>query len=254
MPEMYLFGGPNGAGKTTFARQILPALGCKEFVNADAIAAALSPFQPDSVALQAGYILMKRLRDLVKQGVDFGTESTLSARAWVPFLKECRARGYNVNVIYVWLSSPELAVARVAARVRSGGHDIPEATIRRRYDRSLQNFFSLYLAMAEAWQVYDNSDNRPVLVAAGKKHGRHEIYDPCRWSRISQEVTVVELAEKCERSVRLEKLAQAAIANAIEEHRRMGRSIAVWRDGQVIAVPPEAIPVHSMTAIEPNKK
>src|SRR5687768_9871949 len=113
MPEMYLIGGPNGAGKSTLARKILPELGCREFVNADAIASALSPFQPDSVALQAGTLMMKRLRELVKAGTNFGTESTLAARAWVPFIKECRNSGYNVNIIYVWLPDPDLAVARV---------------------------------------------------------------------------------------------------------------------------------------------
>lgn len=185
MPDMYLIGGPNSAGKTTLARQVLPQLGCMEFVNADAIAAALSPFQPDSVALQAGQLLMKRLRRLVESGADFGTESTLAARAWVSFMKESTSHGYTINVIYVWLPTPELAVARVAASVRSGGHDIPEATIRRRYERSLQNFLLLYLPLSDSWQVYDNSENSPALIAEGQCVDKPQIHNVQLWSMIA---------------------------------------------------------------------
>lgn len=134
MPDFYLFGGPNGAGKTTIALRVLPALECHEFVNADALARALSPFQPETVALQSGFLMMKRLRELAQKKVNFATESTLAARAWVPLIKNCQAHGYTFNLIYVWLPDPEMDVARVAARVRAGGHDIPPEVIRRRYE------------------------------------------------------------------------------------------------------------------------
>jgi len=181
VPEFYLFGGPNGAGKTTIARRVLPALGCREYVNADAIASALSPFQPESVALQAGYLLMKRLRGLAKEGVDFGTESTLAARAWVPFLNECRNLGYGINVVFVWLPDVELAVNRVEARVLSGGHNIPEDTVRRRYLYGLLNFHSLYRPLSDSWKIYDNSRAEPMIVAQGNKD-ETQVFDVERWN------------------------------------------------------------------------
>jgi predicted ABC-type ATPase len=154
MPELYLFGGPNGwvpkrkhfyafswagAGKTTIAMELLPALGCREFLNADAIARALSPFDADAVAFQSGVLLMRRVRVLAESGVDFASESTLAARAWAPFIKRCQTRGYRFNLIFVWLPSSDMAVERVKARVQSGGRDIPEETIRRRYEAGLKN-------------------------------------------------------------------------------------------------------------------
>lgn len=182
MPELYLFGGPNGAGKTTIALELLPALGCRQFLNADAIARALSPFDVDAVAFQSGVLMMKRLRVISQNGEDFASESTLAARAWVPFIKECKTRGYTFNLVYVWLPSAEMAVERVKARVLSGGHDIPEATIRRRYEAGLENLRELYLPLADSWKIYSN-ENETFLVAQGEA-GQQDIFDPLSWAKI----------------------------------------------------------------------
>lgn len=169
MPEIYVIGGANGSGKTTFALNIFPNLGNIEFVNADRIAAELSPNNPDAVAIRASRIMLERLKTLAKQRVDFAFETTLAARSFAPFLRQCQAQGYQVNLIYVWLNSVELAINRVALRVASGGHNIPEDVIRRRYNRGRENFLELYSQIADCWQVFDNSaDNQLVAFSINK--------------------------------------------------------------------------------------
>lgn len=185
MPNVYLIGGPNGAGKTTIALTLLPHyLGCYEFVNADLMAAGISPFRPESVALQAGRLMLERLRVLADSQVDFALESTLASRSFAPFLRSCHERGYRVHLLYVWLSSPHLAVERVAARVLAGGHNIPEATIYRRYESGRKNFVKLYLPLADEWRVFDNTIS-PKLVAEGDKNGSENIHDATSWSAIN---------------------------------------------------------------------
>lgn len=130
MPNLYVIGGANGSGKTTVALNLLPnLLNVFEYVNADAIAAGLSPLNPESMAIQAGRLMVERLRILANSGVDFAFETTLAARTYVPFLQDCKVKGYNINLIYFWLKSPNLAVERVARRVSCGGHSIPEDVI-----------------------------------------------------------------------------------------------------------------------------
>jgi predicted ABC-type ATPase len=125
MPSLYIIGGPNGAGKTTVALSLLPnLLGIFEYVNADAIAAGLSPLNPKSMAIQAGRLMLARIKQLAASSTDFAFETTLAARTFVPFLKRCKSQGYTINLIYFWLQSPDLAVERVARRVASGGHSI----------------------------------------------------------------------------------------------------------------------------------
>jgi predicted ABC-type ATPase len=140
MSDVYLIGGPNGSGKTTVAKKLLPNfLGVIEYVNADEIAAGLSPFNPESVAIQAGRLMLERLVTLKCQGIDFAFESTLAARYFARFLRDCQSSGYRLNLIYFWLQSPELALERVHRRVASGGHNIPEDVVRRRYERGRIN-------------------------------------------------------------------------------------------------------------------
>lgn len=186
MPNLYVIGGPNGAGKTTIALRLLPEfLGCEEFVNADSIAAGLSPFKPETVALQAGRLMLQRLHQLSDSGVDFAFESTLASRTFAPFLGECKARGYTIHLLYIWLQSADLAVQRVAQRVRNGGHAIPEATIRRRYEVGRRNFAQLYLPLADEWRVIDNT-NQVALVAEGGATQNAVIYLPRVWETISE--------------------------------------------------------------------
>jgi predicted ABC-type ATPase len=183
MPDFYLFGGPNGAGKTTSAMQILPSLSCKTFINADLIASGLSPLNVDAAAWKAGVIMMKALRELGEKGVDFGTESTLSARAYVPLIEKWKSEGYRFHLFYVWLPSADIAVERVAARVKAGGHDIPVETIRRRYEKGLRNLKETYRPRADFWTVLDNSGSKYEVVARGNGT-KIEVVIPEIWGQI----------------------------------------------------------------------
>jgi predicted ABC-type ATPase len=166
IPVIYVLSGSNGAGKTTCAFSIMPELiDCYEYVNADAIAAALSPFKPLEVSVDAGRVMLQRIKALAESKVNFAFEATLSSKSFAPFLALCKKQGYSLRLIYIWLNSVELAVERVKRRIESGGHYVPESTVRRRYGRSLQNFFRLYSPLADEWRFYDNSLDEPVLVA-----------------------------------------------------------------------------------------
>jgi predicted ABC-type ATPase len=180
-------GGPNGAGKTTTASLLLPAdLAVRQFVNADTIAAGLSAFAPETVAMQAGRVMLARLDELARQRADFAFETTMASRTFAPFLRRLKQEGYTVHAVYVWLSSPELAIKRVAARVRRGGHDVPPEVIRRRYRRGLHNFRTLYRALADTWVVCDNSGGRPVVIARGEGATVTEIHDRSRYDEIER--------------------------------------------------------------------
>ncbi len=187
MPNLYIIGGANGSGKTTASMSLLPNfLDCFEYVNADAIAAALSPFNQQSVAITAGRIMLERLQTLSNSGTDFAFETTLAARSFAAFLRSCKTKGYTINLIYFWLRSPELAIARVASRVASGGHSIPEDVIRRRYDRGMQNLLALYLPLCDNWIIYNNSNETPELVTEGSIEGEQIIYNREIWNQINQ--------------------------------------------------------------------
>ena len=165
-PSVYLIAGPNGAGKTTFASKFLPEfVDCKEFLNADLIAAGLAPFAPESQNFRAGRLLLQRVRELSNQQVDFGFETTLSGRTYATLLKRMKRSGYQVMLFFLWLPSADMAVSRVANRVRQGGHNIPEADIRRRYASGLKNFFETYQRLVDAWWLYDASRLPPRIVA-----------------------------------------------------------------------------------------
>jgi predicted ABC-type ATPase len=158
------------------------------FVNADVIAQGLSGFDPESMALQAGRIMLQRLHALAEQRASFAFETTLAGRSYVHWLRELQGAGYTVDLVYFWLASPDLAVARVGECVRQGGHDIPEATIRQRYHRSVRNFYQLFRPVVNTWTVYDNTQaGLSQLVARGDETGQETIIIEATWQQIQQE-------------------------------------------------------------------
>jgi predicted ABC-type ATPase len=181
-PSVVILAGPNGAGKSTAAPALLHgALGVDEFVNADVIARGLSAFDPDSVAIAAGRIMLARLRELARQRVSFAFETTLASRSFAPWLRNLKGSGYVVHVVFLWLSSADLAIERVADRVRAGGHDIASGTVRRRYDAGVRNFFSLYQPIATSWTLYDCSSRDAQLVAERLESQPLTVYDGEVW-------------------------------------------------------------------------
>lgn len=159
-----------------------------EYVNADTIALGLSAFSPGSVDFRAGRIMLERLRDLARAGSSFAFESTLASRSYAPWVGGLKARGYSFHLVYLWLRTPELAVERVNERVRSGGHDVPEETILRRYRRGLRNFFELFMPLTDTWAFYDNSAvGVPAMIATGKGLGEVTVYNAGLWRKIKGE-------------------------------------------------------------------
>lgn len=168
MKNLYIVSGCNGAGKTTASYTVLPEiLECREFVNADEIARGLSPFNAEGVAIEAGRLMLQRIEELLKEDVTFALETTLATRSYVNLVKRAQRQGYRVNLLYFWLSSPELAMRRVAERVSKGGHDIPEEIIRRRYTAGINNLFKLFMPVVDYWAIFDNSATPRRIVATG---------------------------------------------------------------------------------------
>lgn len=164
--EIHIISGPNGAGKTTSAKSLLPDfLETNEFVNADKIAAGLSPLNPESVSLLAGKLMLKRIDDLMDQDKSFAIETTLSGRNYVDLINNARQKGYLINLIFLYLDIPELAKDRVENRVQAGGHNIPEIDIMRRFYRGIRNLIDFYLPIVDTASVYDASTTTRKKVA-----------------------------------------------------------------------------------------
>jgi len=185
-PHVIILAGPNGAGKSTDAPILLKgALGVSEFVNMDVIAEGLSAFEPERVSLTAGKIMLSRLRKLAGDRVSFAFETTLASRSFLPWIEGLIEKGYRFHLLFLWLPSADLAVDRVAGRVRMGGHDVSEKTIRRRYESGLRNFFALYRPLSTIWRMYDNSRGpSPRLIAAGKGATTSRVVDRRIWDQI----------------------------------------------------------------------
>ena len=178
LPKLYIIAGCNGAGKTTASFTILPEiLGCKEFINADEIAKGLSPFQPESVAVQAGRIMLARMDELLQKGETFAFETTLATKSYKQKIEWAQANGYEVTLLFFWLDSPNIAKKRVAQRVAEGGHNIPLETIERRYYNGIANLFAIYIDMVDICYIFDNSEGERTPIAKKYKGGKEIIYN-----------------------------------------------------------------------------
>jgi predicted ABC-type ATPase len=170
--ELYIIAGPNGVGKTTFASTFLPRYAdCKNFINADLIAQGMSPFSPEAAAVRAGRLMLSEIRFFAQRRATFAFETTLSGRSYLRLIRQLKKQGYEVHFFFLWVKSVDVALSRVRERVLKGGHDVPESVVRRRFGRSISNFFAEYRRLADSWYLFDNSAGTPEVVAferAGK--------------------------------------------------------------------------------------
>lgn len=168
MPKLYIISGCNGAGKTTASYTILPELlECREFVNSDEFAKFLSPFDPSTASVGASRMMISKVHYLMDRGLTFSIETTLATRSLLGVVREAKNKGYTVQLLYFWLNSPELAIARIKLRVAAGGHNIADDVVRRRYYLGLQYLFDTYIPECERWLLVDNSNSPFSTVAEG---------------------------------------------------------------------------------------
>jgi predicted ABC-type ATPase len=186
MPHVIIIAGPNGAGKTTAAPALLgKALQIDHFVNADTIAAGLSAFAPEKAAIQAGKAMLKRMHYLSNNDENFAFETTLASRTFAPWIAKLKKeKGYLFHLTFLLLDSPDLAVSRVAERVKMGGHSVPEITIRRRFESGLKHFFNLYKPLADSWQMYDNTLMGNLAPIALKINNTIDVQAPKMWQSL----------------------------------------------------------------------
>lgn len=190
-PSVVVLGGPNGAGKTTAAPRLLRGvLRVDEFVNADTLAQGLSAFRPQGAAIEAGRIMLRRLDHLASRRLSFAFEATLASQGLARRLTRLRALGYTIHILYLWLPSADLALARIRARVHAGGHDVPAEAVRRRFDRGRRNFFELYRPLARTWRLYDAAPIAgPRLIASGGIGTPVWIIDRTTWRHAAEGFT-----------------------------------------------------------------
>jgi len=170
--NIYIITGPNGSGKTTFAKTFLPEYAkCERFINADLIAAGLSPFSPQQAAIKSGKLVLEQIKEYLKNGIDFGFETTMSGLAYLKYFKMFKEKGYEINIFFLWIPDPKLAIARIKDRVAQGGHDISVIDIKRRFNRSIENFFKHYQLLADIWILFNNAGPKPKIIA--KKQNAH---------------------------------------------------------------------------------
>ncbi len=184
MPECYIIAGSNGAGKTTFAKEFLPRYAhCVNFINPDLIAGGLSPFAPERAMARAGRLVLESIANRIAAQEDFAFETTLSGRTYLKQVQALRASGYGVHMFYLWIPSAAMALERIRDRVESGGHNVPEAAVRRRYARTLHNLFRLYRPHLDTLHVFDNSTEEPRLIFHDD-HGAVIVLDQTLYKRL----------------------------------------------------------------------
>lgn len=248
MPNLFVIAGPNGAGKSTSAPELLVGRRrVHEFVNADVIAS-----QHGVSDIEAGRLTLGRLSELAAAGRDIAFETTLASHALLSRIRSMQLTGYVYHLFFFWLPSADAAVNRVAARVRSGGHSIPENVIRRRYARGLQNYFNHHLAAADSWVLFDNSSRPPARRIAWRDVGENmHVSDNRLWSKLTthymkpraEQQIAAAAPEKLWDSEDLLKAVNRAVIAALRRHKTRGESVVIWRDGQVVWLRPEEIDV-----------
>jgi len=266
VPDLFIIAGPNGAGKTTYVRRFLPQeMRCREFVNADLIAAGLSPFAPERAAFEAGRIMLKRLRDLFERRENFSFETTLTGFGYTHLLREMKAAGYRIRLDYLWIPDLDLTRARVKQRVRKGGHDIPDDVQLRRFGKGLRLLLEHYRPLLNYWRLFDNAGQNPQLVAEEEngvlrvKNGSklamieaitHLRVMPDRLSDKVEEAVVFAPAEETRAALRAMR---KAFADVVLENKSYGLPVIQWRDGVgVVEVPAEQLEPFARRILEVN--
>jgi len=260
-PVCRIIAGPNGAGKTTFALKYLPQVAAgTAFVNADLIAAGLSPLAPEQQFLAASRLFLQQIKHHVAEGRDFAFETTLSGYAFLSAMERWRSAGYTIRIVYLWLNSPETAIDRVHARARQGGHIVPDDVIRRRYTRGLLNFAHRYRDAADRWHVYDSTDPLDRRAVARGSAGVVDVVDDELWERfqtqVSQisrirEILVANRATVADDHIErwfadpenLERAMRIVHARVIRRHRLLDQPLITWRDGKVVELDPHTVPM-----------
>lgn len=246
MPNLIVMAGPNGAGKTTSARLILTGdRQVAEFVNADIIAA-----EQGLDDLAAGRVMLERLDALTRENKDIAFETTLSSSTLRNRVSAMQRAGYTFTLVYVWLPTPEMSIERVAARVRAGGHHIPEDVIRRRYPRTLENLFNVFMPIADAWILINNSlRGQPTRIAERDAGGGIRVYEQALWDELRRKYmkptdTLREQPAAPAPAFTMEDVFEAAcraVDEALARHKALGQSVVVWEDGRVVVLSPEEI-------------
>lgn len=190
MKNVYIIAGSNGSGKTTFAKTFLPEYAtCRRFINADLIAAGLSPFSPQQVAIKSGKLVLQHILEYSQNGFDFAFETTMSGKTYLKYFKMLKDKGYNISIFFLWIPTPKLAIARVKDRVIQGGHNVPIGDIKRRFERSVEKFFKQYRLLADKWILFNNAKTRPIIIAK-KQNASIEIIDQILLNKIVKKIGI----------------------------------------------------------------
>src|SRR5213593_410143 len=247
MSNLFVIAGPNGAGKSTSAPGLLSGVRrVAEFVNADVIQ------KEEGVSeIQAGRRTLERLSALADAGLDMAFETTLASALLLPRIRRMQASGYLFHLFFFWLPSADMAVKRVAARVASGGHHIPEDVIRRRYDRGLENFFNHYSSIANSWILYNNTIAPARPIAWRDVGDAMDVGDNGLWTQLvarymkprTEQPEIAAVAEKLWTAEEVTHAVNRAVTAALRRHKALGQSVVIWRDGKIVELKPEEIDV-----------